>query len=80
MRIIEILTSVNTASILFRIILSAVMGGLIGIERGRHGRAAGLRTYILVSMGSCIATVSGMVMVMNYGNGDPSRIASGVRR
>lgn len=48
------------------------------MERGRHGRAAGLRTYILVSMGSCIATVSGMVMVMDYGSGDPSRIASGV--
>lgn len=78
MNILNYLKDINILSIFFRILLSTVIGGLIGMERGRHGRAAGLRTYILVSVGSCIATFSGMIMVMEYGNGDPSRIASGV--
>ena len=36
-------------SIALRILLSSVSAGLIGFERGRAGRAAGLRTHILVS-------------------------------
>ena len=68
----------NTYSVIVRIILAAVLSGFIGIERGRHGRAAGLRTYILVSVGAAIATMSGIYMVKYAGSGDPSRIASGV--
>ncbi len=37
-----------------RIILSALLGGLLGLERDIHGRGAGLRTHLLVSMGACL--------------------------
>jgi putative Mg2+ transporter-C (MgtC) family protein len=37
-----------TASPVLRLLLAAVLGGLIGLERDIHGRAAGLRTNLLV--------------------------------
>ena len=43
--------------ILIRVGLSALAGTLLGIERERHGRAAGLRTTLLVSMAACIAMI-----------------------
>ena len=39
------------------IILSLVLCGAIGIERERRGRNAGLRTHLLVGVGSCILTI-----------------------
>lgn len=38
----------------FRILVAAVLGGILGIERDIHGRQAGLRTHILVSAGSAL--------------------------
>ncbi len=40
--------------ILVRVLTAALLGGLIGLERERKGRAAGLKTHILVSMGSAL--------------------------
>ncbi len=44
-------------SLLGRILLSALLGGLLGFERDVHGRGAGLRTHLLVSMGACVFMV-----------------------
>ena len=41
----------NMVSVLLRLFLSVIVGGIIGFERGRHGSAAGFRTHILV----CVA-------------------------
>lgn len=41
----------------WRISLAAVLGGIVGIERELHGHPAGLRTNILVAVGSCLFTV-----------------------
>ena len=41
-------------TLLERILLSAFLGGLLGYERDMHGRGAGLRTHLLVSMGACV--------------------------
>ena len=64
-----------------RIILSAVLGGLVGLERQIHGRAAGLRTHILVSVGSGLFMLVSILVSSSYGHlgsVDPSRIAAGV--
>ena len=53
-RIIEMLTELNDLSVTLRLLLALVLGGLIGMERGRHGRAAGMRTHILVCIGACM--------------------------
>ncbi len=60
-----------------RVLLSMFWGGLIGYQRERAGRAAGIRTFAAVSLGSCAFTVVGEVAGPIYG-GDPTRIAAQV--
>ena len=62
-----------------RVFLALVIGGLIGMERGRQGRAAGMRTHILVCLGATLASMTGMYAysVLGVGN-DPLRIAAQV--
>ncbi|MCK5786883.1 MAG: MgtC/SapB family protein [Candidatus Sabulitectum sp.] len=43
-----------------RFLAAFVLGGLIGLERQMHGRPAGLRTHILVSLGSAVAVIAGV--------------------
>ena len=45
---------------LIRLVLAAVLGGVVGFERGYHGRAAGLRTHMLVSVGAALTAVIGV--------------------
>lgn len=49
----------NLASITLRLFLALLLGGMIGLERGRKGRAAGLRTYSLVCMGAVLTMLLG---------------------
>ncbi len=51
----------TTTEIIIKLVLSALLGGLIGLEREMHARAAGLRTHILVATGSTL-----IMMVSNY--------------
>ncbi len=77
--IVKILTELNIWSISLRILLAALMGGLIGNERGRHGRAAGLRTHILVCLGAAMTTMLGFYVAAELGfNSDPLRMGSQV--
>jgi putative Mg2+ transporter-C (MgtC) family protein len=67
-----------------KIILAAVLGGLVGFEREAHGQAAGFRTYILVSLGCCLIMMVSLhmeAMFRHLGADtavrlDPGRIAS----
>ena len=62
-----------------RLIAAMASGALIGFERGKHGRAAGLRTHMLVAVGSAMASLVGLYLTaITSKMGDPSRIASGV--
>ncbi|MBQ6848390.1 MAG: MgtC/SapB family protein [Clostridia bacterium] len=45
-----------------RLVAAAIMGGLIGIERGRHGRPAGLRTHILIAIGAAMSSLTGVYL------------------
>ena len=68
-------------SIVFRLFISAALGGLIGLERQLHRRAAGLRTHILVSMGSALIMLTSMYIFDIYKDKvalDPARLAAGV--
>lgn len=67
--------------VILRLTLSLVLGGLIGLERQLHRRPAGLRTHILVCIGSCLIMLTSIYIsdiYKNIGNVDPSRIAAGV--
>ena len=59
-KIIAMLTEFNSLSISVRLLLAFVMGGAIGMERGRHGRAAGMRTHVLVCIGACMTALVGI--------------------
>ncbi len=63
----------------FRISLALIIGGIIGMERGRHGRAAGMRTHILVCLGATLASMTGMYAYnLIGGTNDPLRLAAQV--
>jgi putative Mg2+ transporter-C (MgtC) family protein len=68
---------------LFRLLAAAVLGGLIGLDRSRSDKAAGVRTHMLVSLGSAlvmIVSAHGFDDVVDPGRVvlDPSRIAAQV--
>ncbi len=64
---------------LSRVGLAVLLGGVIGFERDVHGRAAGLRTHILVSVGASLFTLISINLVSGQGlAGDPGRIAAQV--
>lgn len=51
---ISYLRELNLVSVVVRLFLAVVVGGLLGMERARKGRAAGFRTYMLVSLGAAL--------------------------
>lgn len=70
------LTMVPWPALLLRLGAAFVAGALIGLERQWHGRPAGLRTHILVSMASALFA---MVSILAAGpDNDPGRIAAQV--
>lgn len=76
---IDTLNDFNTVSVIVRILLSAVVGGIIGSERGRHGSAAGMRTHILVCLGSTVTALTGIYLTAVLGvSGDAGRISAQV--
>ena len=69
--------------ILLRLIVSTVLGGLIGMERQRYDGGAGLRTHMIVCLGSALMMIVSAygfndVLSENHIELDPSRIAAQV--
>ena len=70
----------------WKLILALILGAMIGLEREWHGRAAGLRTHVLVCLGSTILLIAAheaskmMLEVGGPGNVvmDPNRISAGI--
>jgi len=72
---------VNLIGAVTKLILSLVLGAIIGIERRRKGQIAGLRTFALISMGATLAMLISIYIpqvYMGLKNGDPGRIAAQV--
>ena len=72
------LQQLNYLSIAVRILLAAIIGCLIGLERGRGNRPAGFRTYTLVSVGACLVMMTNQYMFGLYQSGDPARLGAQV--
>jgi len=65
--------------VIFRSFLAVVIGSLIGSERARHGRAAGMRTHILVCIGAALTSMISIYVSQIMGNdGDVLRISAQV--
>ncbi len=78
MEFLTLMEEFNIWSVAVRIVLAAVLGGIIGFERGIHGRAAGLRTHILVCVGAAITALIGVFGHEAFANGDQFRISAQV--
>lgn len=63
--------------VVFRLLLTVILAGLIGLERESRHRPAGLRTNILVGIGSCLIMLSS-IYLSEVDGGDAFRLASGI--
>ena len=73
-----LLGELNLFSTVVRLALALILGGILGIERGRKRRPAGLRTYMIVCMASALVMLTGEYLVQEYGTGDPARLGAQV--
>lgn len=60
-----IVTEITSIDIVLRIVSAIIIGGIIGFEREKHNRPAGLRTHILVSLGACVITLIECIIASN---------------
>ena len=77
--ILDSLRDLRFVSILFRMILALVCGGVIGLERSYKNRPAGFRTHILLCGGAAVASMTGIYLYISaHLPVDPSRIGAQV--
>ena len=69
---------VTYLAIAVRILIAIFAGGLLGLERGMKNRPAGMRTYMLVCVGSCLIMVTNQYVFQVFGTGDPVRLGAQV--
>ncbi len=73
---------ITEKDIVIRLVIGAVLGALIGLERERHSQPAGLRTHMILSIGCTLAMCLSIDLAMQYRNiapnGDPARLAAQV--
>ncbi len=74
----EYLKELNSYSVLIRLVIAIICGGVVGLERGQKNRPAGFRTYMLVSMGSALVMIVSQYIAVMYGNTDITRMGAQV--
>ena len=73
------LEDLSLVSIILRLTMAVIFGGIIGYGRERERRPAGLRTHILVSIGATLAMITNIYMCKIYnGYTDPTRLGAQV--
>lgn len=72
---------VTTVGAVFKLMLSLLLGAIVGVERRQKGQVAGMRTFSLIAMGATMAMLVSIYIPQEYlglKNGDPGRIAAQV--
>lgn len=68
--------------IVIRLLAAAALGALVGFDRERHNQPAGLRTHVILAVGSALAMVLSITLPVSFhavtGTGDPARLAAQV--
>ena len=77
------LSEFGIEQVAIRAVLAIIVGCLIGAERAKHGRAAGMRTHILVCLGAAMTSMTSLYVseVLNYGSDIlriPAQVISGI--
>lgn len=79
LHIFDSVRSLSFAAVLVKLLLAFLLGTLIGLERSYRNKPAGFRTHILVVLGACIASLTGLYLYVGINlPTDVSRIAAGV--
>lgn len=79
MELFQDLRGISNASVCIKLLLSILCGGVIGLERGFKGQAAGFRTHILVCTGACITMLTGQyINAVIVSTADPARLGAQV--
>ncbi len=73
-----VLREVTLLAVIIRMLCAALFGGLLGLEREIKNRAAGLRTYMLVCVGSCLIMLTNQYIFQVFAAGDPVRMGAQV--
>jgi putative Mg2+ transporter-C (MgtC) family protein len=74
----DILTEVNVVSIIVRVFLAMLLGGILGLERGIKNRPAGFRTHMLVCLGATLVMMTNQYIFQTYNTSDPARLGAQV--
>lgn len=79
----QYLGAFTPVSVLLRVLLAVIAGGIIGNERGRHGRSAGFRTHILICLGGAMTALCSVYVSKVVGMGGdvfriPAQVISGI--
>lgn len=79
MEFVSIIVNSFIFKVIVRLSLSVLVGVVIGSERAKHGRAAGMRTHVLVALGACLTSLMGIYVseIIGFG-GDVMRISAQV--
>jgi putative Mg2+ transporter-C (MgtC) family protein len=73
-----VLREITYLAVVLRILAAVIFGGAIGLERGMKNRPAGLRTYMLVCVGSCLIMLTNQYLYQVTHAGDPMRLGAQV--
>ena len=73
-----VLREITYLAVILRILAAVIFGGAIGLERGMKNRPAGLRTYMLVCVGSCLIMLTNQYLYQVSQAGDPMRLGAQV--
>ena len=69
-------TDINTTTATFRLLMSLLIGGTVGLERRWRLQPAGFRTHILICLGATLLMMMSIYIPQAYHTGDPGRIAA----
>ncbi len=74
------LSELTIVTVALRLAIAAICGALVGMEREIHGRAAGLRTHMMVAIGSALTTLLGVfnAEILGLTAADPMRVGAQV--
>lgn len=84
LELVKFMRDLNIITVFIRLMLAALFGAVIGLERGRQRRAAGLRTHTLVCLGSALTATLGifasttLASLLNISVSDPLRVSAQV--
>jgi putative Mg2+ transporter-C (MgtC) family protein len=70
------MTSLPDAELVQRLLTAALLGSILGFERESRQKSAGLRTNILISIGSALFTLMSYELADEVTGGDPGRVAA----